>query len=129
MNKKLWIACGALLLVVAVLVGIYFATKPQAQEGSKTITVEVVHADKTSKTFTYTTDEQYLGAVLLAEGLVKGESSQYGLYIQEVDGEKTSDTDKTYWALYEGQTPAATGADAVIIVDGGVYKLALESYG
>lgn len=129
MNKKLWIACGALLLVVAVLVGIYFATKPQAQEGSKTITVEVVHADKTSKTFTYTTDEQYLGAVLLAEGLVKGESGQYGLYIQEVDGEKASDTDKTYWALYEGQTPAATGADAVIIIDGGVYKLALESYG
>lgn len=129
MSKKMWIALGALLLVIAILVGVYFATSPKAQEGSKTITVEVIHGDKTSKTFTYKTDEQYLGPVLLAEGLVKGETTQYGLYIKTVDGEESSDADMTYWALYEGENMAQTGADAVIIVDGGVYKLALESYG
>lgn len=129
MSKKAWIAFGALLVVIALLVGAYFVSKPQAQEGSKTITVEVVHGDQTTRTFTYKTDEQYLGAVLIAEGLVKGENTQYGLYIQQVDGESASDADKTYWALYEGQTMAATGADAVIVTDGGTYKLALESYG
>lgn len=129
MNRKLLISLGALLLVVAVLVGVYFATAPKAQEGSKTITVEVVHGDKTSRTFTYHTDEQYLGAVLTGEGLVEGENTQYGLYIQKADGESASDADKTYWALYEGETPASTGADGVIVIDGGVYKLALESYG
>lgn len=129
MSKKMWIALGAVLLVLAILVGVYVATAPKAQEGSKTITVEVVHGDKTSKTFTYKTDEQYLGAVLTAEGLVEGENTQYGLYIQKVDGESASDADKTYWALYEGENMAATGADAVIVADGGVYKLALESYG
>lgn len=129
MSKKMWIALGAVLLVIAILVGVYVATAPKAQEGSKTITVEVVHGDKTSKTFTYKTDEQYLGAVLTAEGLVEGENTQYGLYIQKVDGESASDADKTYWALYEGENMAATGADAVIVTDGGVYKLALESYG
>lgn len=129
MSKKMWIALGAVLLVIAILAGVYVATAPKAQEGSKTITVEVVHGDKTSKTFTYKTDEQYLGAVLTAEGLVEGENTQYGLYIQKVDGESASDADKTYWALYEGETMAATGADAVIVTDGGAYKLALESYG
>lgn len=124
MNKKWIIGLTAVLLVIAVLVGVYFATKPQAQAGGKEITVVVVHADGSEKRFTYQTEEEYLGPVLLAEKLVEGENGQYGLEIAKVDGEEASwETDKAYWALYEGEEYASTGADGVVLTDGGVYKL------
>lgn len=50
--------------------------------------MEVVHKDESTKTFTYHTDAEYLGEVLLAEGLVEGDESEYGLMITTVDGEQ-----------------------------------------
>lgn len=124
MNKKVLLAVIALVLVAAVMVGVYFATRPETVEGGKTITVTVVHKDGTSKDFTYSTDEEYLGPVIQAEGLVEGSMGDYGLFITAVDGE-TADyaVDQGWWALYIGEESAMTGADAVAIEDGGVYKL------
>ena len=92
--------------------------------GSKTITVEVVHKNASTKTFTYQTDEEYLGAVLLEESLVKGSMGEYGLYITEVDGEVADyAVDKSYWALYEGEEYAMQGADTTPIADGDNFSL------
>ena len=55
-NKKLILTLIAFVAVIAIAVGVYFATRPETQQGSKTITVTVVHKDKTEKTFTYHTD-------------------------------------------------------------------------
>ena len=52
-NKKLLIALIAFVAVIAVAVGIFFATRPQAEEGSKAFTVLVVHADGAEKKFEY----------------------------------------------------------------------------
>ena len=124
MNKKILLAVIALAVVAAVMVGVYVATRPDPVDGSKSITVTVVHKDGTSKNFTYTTQEQYLGPVILHEGLVEGSMGDYGLYITAADGE-TADysVDQGWWGLYVGEEPASTGADAVAIEDGGVYKL------
>lgn len=123
-NRKLWIMIAAVVAAAAVLAGVYFARKPNAAEGTKNITVTVVHQDGTEKTFQYTTEETYLGAVLLGEGLVEGENSTYGLMIHAVDGEKASwDENQSYWALYVGEEYAVTGADMTPLSDGGVYKL------
>lgn len=124
MNKKILLAVIALVVVAAVLVGVYVATRPEPVDGSKNITVTVVHKDGTSKDFTYATDEQYLGPVLLNEGLVEGSMGDYGLYITAVDGE-TADysVDQGWWGLYVGEEAATTGADSVAIEDGGIYKL------
>ena len=78
-NTKLIIAVIALVVVIAALLCVYAVTRPETSQGAKTFTVEVVHADGSTRTFTYHTDEEYLGAVLLAEGLIAGEESQYGL--------------------------------------------------
>lgn len=123
-NKKLLFAAIALVAVMAIFVGIYVATRPQTQQGGKRITVTVVHKDGTGKDYTYTTEEEYLGPVLLAEGLVSGDQGEYGLFITTVDGE-TADwsTDGSYWALYVGEEMAMQGADATPITDGGLYKL------
>ncbi len=97
-------------------------------EGSETValkkfTVTVVHADGTSKDFTYETDEEFVGAVLIKAGLIKGEDGPYGLMITEADGEKIEDTNKAYWAIYEGEEYAMQGIDTTPVVDGQVYKL------
>lgn len=126
-NKKIIVAIIAVVAMVALMMGVYFGTKPETQEGSKTITVYVTHADGTEKTFTYHTDEDYLADVLLAEGLVTGAADQYGLTIESVDGETANWTaDSAYWAIYIGEEYATTGASEIVVTDGGVYKLVYE---
>lgn len=123
-NKKLIIGILALVAVVAVLVGVYAATRPETAVGDKTITVTVVHKDGTSKDFTYNTDAEYLGAVLTAEELVTGYEGEYGLVIESVDGETADwNVDQSYWALYVGEEYATTGAGTTPVYDGSVFKL------
>ena len=123
-DKKILMAVIALVAVVAIMVGIWFATRPETQEGAKTITVTVVHKDKTEKVFTYHTDEEYLGAVLLAEELVVGENGPYGLMISAVDGE-TADysADQGWWQIFIGEESATLGADSIPVKDGDTFKL------
>ena len=73
MNKKTILAIVALVAVIGIFLGVYFLTRPQTQQGSKEITVVVVHKDGTEKTFTYHTDEEYLDKVLVSEGLMEGQ--------------------------------------------------------
>lgn len=123
-NKKLILAVVALVAVVAIFLGIYLATRPDTTLGSKTITVTVVHKDGSEKIFEYHTDEEYLGPVLLSEGLVQGDSSTYGLMIHTVDGEKADyNVDQGWWQILVGEEAAMTGADAIVIADGDTFKL------
>lgn len=128
-NKKLILALVALVVVIAVLAGVYFATRPATSQGDKAFTVTVVHGDGTSKDFTYQTNEEYLGAVLLAEGLIQGDDGEYGLYVNTVDGE-TADyaANGSYWALYVGEEYATTGIDTTPVHDGSVFRLVYTVY-
>ena len=133
--KKL-LACLFAFAMVLSLTACVFVTTPDEtipeKPGESTgetaslmkITLLVVHADGTEKTFTFETDEQYLGAVVAADGLVKGNDGPYGMEITHVDGEQAIyDTDKAYWALYEGEEYALQGIDTTPVKDGGTYKL------
>ncbi len=131
MNKKIVIAAVALVAVVAVLLGIWWFTRPtpepvdkkDGEEFAKTITVEVVHSDGTSKTFTYDTNADYLGEVLYGEGLIKAESIDEGMF-NIVDGEKADwNENKSYWSLYQGEEYAMQGVDTTPINDGDTFKL------
>ena len=123
-NKKTILAAVALVAVIAIFAGVFFATRPQTNQGAKAITVTVVHGDGSQTDFTYHTDEEFLGTVLLAEGLVEGEEGPYGLNIHAVDGETASwEENQSYWALFIGEDYATTGADGIVLADGGVYKL------
>jgi len=123
-NKKIIIAAIAVVAVLALMVGVWFATRPEIQQGSKTITVTVVHKDGSSKNFTYQTDEEFLGPVLLANNLVVGVEGPYGLEIHEVEGVKADwNVDQSYWALYVGEEYATSGADTTPIKDGDTFKL------
>ena len=124
MNKKTLGIVIALVAVVAILVGVYFATRPETTDGMKSFTVEVVHKDGTAKKLEMESDKAYLGECLQEKGVIKGEQGQYGLYIQEVDGEQAVfETDGAYWAFYVGEEYATLGVDQTPIEEGKTYKL------
>ena len=124
MKKQVWIPLVALVVVAALMLGVFFLTREDTSAGSKEITVTVVHKDGSEKKFEYTTDEEYLGPVLLNEGLVEGEMGPYGLYIKVVDTEQAIyEQDGAYWALYVGEEAAVAGADSIVIHDGDTFKL------
>ena len=113
-----------LLAVAGLFLSLYLASRPQTAQGQKSVTVEVIHADGSEKTFTYQTNEDYLGTLLLAEGLIKGDPGPYGLYITEVDGEVANyDQNKSYWSLFVGEEYATQGVDLTPLTHGGVYGL------
>lgn len=140
MKNKTWIIGIIAVLVLALLAGAMYLvwrenrpqpdpTQPPATDAqgqtipSKTITVQVVHSDGSEKTFTYKTNESYLGPVLQAEGLIIGEDGPYGLSVHTVDGEKADwNVNQSYWALYIGEDYATTGADSTPVNDGDEFK-------
>ena len=123
-NKKNLLIAGILILLVAAMLTVYFVTRPETQQGAKAYTVVVIHADGGEKTFNLRTDEEYLGAVLMAEGLVEGEMGPYGLMISAVDGEEAVwEVNSAYWALFVGDEYATSGADSTPIYDGSTFKL------
>lgn len=123
-KRRWWIALVALIVVAAILAGLYFLFRADPPEGEKTVTVKVVHADQSEKEFTYETDDEYLGELLTEEGLVEGETSEYGMYITKVDGERAVfETDNAYWALYENGEYASTGADQTVLDNGDEFSL------
>ena len=129
-NKKLVIAVIALALVVALMAGLYVSTRPQAVEGTKRVTVVIIHKDGTQKEFVYDTDAENLAQLLLEKELATGYTSEeYGFTVESVDG-VTADwaVDGAYWALYEGEEYATTSAAGIMLTDGGVYKLVYETF-
>lgn len=129
-NKKLIIAVAALVAVVAILIGVYVATRPETVEGTKSVTIVIVYQDGTEKVLEYTTNAEYLADILLEKELVTGYASEeYGFTIESVDGITLDwQTDNAYWALYEGDEYATSSASGIVLVDGGVYKLVYESF-
>lgn len=122
-NKKLILVAVALVTAVAVMLGVYFATRPETVEGSKSFTVTVVHADGTEKAFSYSTDGEKLGAFLESEGLIESEGADDGMF-HTVDGEKADwNANRSYWAFYLGEEYATEGIYATTIADGAAYKL------
>ena len=129
-DKKLVIAIIALVAVIALMLGVYAATRPETSTETKYVTVVIVYQDGTEKTLEYTTEAEYLADLLVAEGLVEGYASEeFGFTITAVDG-ITLDwaTDNAYWALYEGDAYATDSAAGIALTDGGVYKLVYESF-
>ena len=122
-NKKIWIALAALVLVVALAVGVYFLTRPETQEGAKTVTVTVVHKDKTERTEVFKTDEEYLGPLLVAEGLIPEGNIKDGMF-DTVDGEQAVwANDEGWWGIYKGEEMTSVGINDQVIADGDTFRL------
>ncbi len=124
-NKQIILAVAALFVAAAALFGVYRFTRGNTVEGAKTITIDVIHKDASSKTFEYHTDREYLGEVLADEALASGEEGPYGLFITTVDGETADDAAQEWWCITKNQEMLNTSADQTPITDGDNYELTL----
>ena len=122
-NKKIILAAGALVLVAALMLGAWFALRPKTQEGDKDLTIKVIHKDKSEKVFEVSTDEEYLGPVLVAKEIVVDNQSAYGLYILTADGETVNEANQEWWCVTKGGESLMTGADETPVADGDTFEL------
>ncbi|MBR4308623.1 MAG: DUF4430 domain-containing protein [Oscillospiraceae bacterium] len=95
--------------------------------GSTAFTLIVCDANGTETTLQINTDETILGKALLDLKVIAGEDSQYGLYIETVNG-LTYDynRDGKYWALYIDGEYARSGIDSTEILADATYMLKAE---
>ena len=98
-----------------------------ATAGEKSFTFEVIDLDGKTETFEITTEAQYVGEALMAEGLVQGEDGPYGLYVKTVNGITYEyETHGCYWAFYINGEYGMSGVDVTEIEDGATYALRAE---
>jgi len=124
-QKKNILIAVALVLAIAVSAAVWAFTRPETASGGKTFTVDIVY-DETEKTVEITTDAEYLRGALEQENLVRGEESEYGLFVTEVDG-RTADSDKQEWWCFtknNGET-VNTGIDETPIAHGDKFEITL----
>lgn len=124
MNKKAILAIVLIVALAAALVTTYVLTRPAAQTGGKTITVEIKY-DDVSKEVKISTDAETLAAALKEKNLIEGSESEWGLFITGVDGRTADDAKQEWWSITKNGEMTPTGADTTMIADGEHYELTL----
>lgn len=124
-SKKLIIAAVCVLAAAAILFLIWRLAAPKPVDGSKAVTVQVVHKDGSTKDFDLRTDEEYLGRALVEGGVVEDNQGAYGLYILTADGETADEAAQEWWQITRDGESLNTGADSTPIADGEHYELTL----
>ena len=127
MNKKILLSAiavvaAALVLLTAfgVMFGIWWATRPDPEEGAKTITVEVLHKDGTVNSYTINTDAETLAEAMNEKNLLGQDFD--GMYYT-VDGETTDyNADQSWWKLLKNGEDPGEGANTVFIGDGDCFR-------
>lgn len=125
-QKQILLAVGVLVVLAAAMVGVYLAFAPKAQAGEKTITVQVVTDDATEE-FTIHTEEEFLRGALEQEGLVQGQESATGLYVQTVNGITADESQQQWWCFTKAGEAVMTGVDSTPIADGDTFEVTLTT--
>ena len=119
-NQKMWLAAVALVAVVGVMVGIWFATRTKPVEGGKTITVEIKHKDGSVNSYTIETEAETLAQAMKEKNLLGPDMD--GMYLT-VDGETTDyNADQSWWKLLKNGEDPGEGANTVTIGDGDLFR-------
>ena len=117
----------ALLLALVMLFAMAACGKKEAPATTPVaFKVIVTDLDGNETSFAYTSSAASVGEALVAEGLIEGHETEYGLYIDTVNGITADwDKDQTYWAFYINGEYATTGIDGTEITANTTYGLTL----
>ena len=92
-----------------------------------TFTVITTDLDGVESTFEIKTDAKTVGEALVEEGLIEGHDTEYGLYVDVVNGIALDwEKDGKYWAFYINGEYAMTGVDATEVEEGATYTFKAE---
>lgn len=131
--KKNWKTTAVFLLMLVLACALTGCGSNEEAEtdtasAEKTVTVDVYIHDQQQSSNELTTTAETLGDLLLESGLAEGEDSQYGLYIQTVDGVTADEAKEEWWCITKnGGETVQTGADSTPIADGERYELTLKT--
>ena len=118
----------SLLLALAMVFVLTACGAKEEAPAADAVSFKVVVTDLDGKetTFEYSSNAASVGEALVAEGLIEGHETEYGLYIDTVNGITADwDADQTYWAFYINGEYATTGIDGTEIVADTTYGLTL----
>ena len=118
----------SLLLALVMVFALTACGAKEEAPAADAVSFKVVVTDLDGKetTFEYSSNAASVGEALVAEGLIEGHETEYGLYIDTVNGITADwDTDQTYWAFYINGEYATTGIDGTEIVADTTYGLTL----
>ena len=113
-----------LLSLLLVLVMVFTLVACSAKTSFTVVTTDLEGNETTHK---IKTDAATVGEALIEEGLIKGHDTEYGLYVDSVNGIALDwDKDGKYWAFYINGEYAQTGVDTTNVEDGAVYTFKPE---
>jgi len=125
-KRSLLIAGVALLVIVAVVAGVYFLIlRPQGNAGLKDITVEVVDLEGNKTSFNISTDAEFLRGALEQAELIGGTESEMGMFITTVNGITANDGNQEWWCITQEGEMVMFAVDQVVIADGDQFELTL----
>jgi len=127
-QTKIIIAVAAAVVLIAAMVGAYFAFGPKTQEGAKTVIIEVIDKEEKTTTYEIHTDAEYLIDVMneaKEQGFsFEGEDGQYGLTIHTVNGLKADfNVDSSYWGFYVNGEYCNYGVSEQPVADGDTFTI------
>ncbi len=120
-NKKTLIAVVAFVLAIALAGGIWFITRPEASAGEKTFTLTISYKDGTKDVKTITAEQEYLGEVMAAEGII--EYREDGFYTTVNGITADFNVDGGWWAVFVGGESSNLGINQIPVTDGGEYEV------
>ena len=135
MQKKSILAIAIVIILAIAMLLAYLAFAPKAQAGAKQITIIVNHLAgaagtsepaKTQTTYNLQTDAKYLREALEENDLAQGPETEYGLWIQTVDGETADESKQEWWGYTVNGEFAAYGVDQQVVTDGDIYEFTLN---
>ena len=117
----------SLLLVMVMVLGLVACGNAEPKATGASFTVVVADLEGKETTFEYTSNKATVGEALIDEGLIEGHETEYGLYVDSVNGIALDwDKDGKYWAFYIDGEYAMTGVDATEITEGATYAFKPE---
>ena len=128
MTKKKTTVLLLLLLSLILAAGLIWSmNRPQASGGAKSIALEVIHGDGTSRSFSIRTDAETLRQACEEQKLIAGREGEYGLYVLTVDGETADESIQQWWCITKGGAEHFYSVDETMIRDGEQYEFTLKT--
>ena len=91
-------------------------------QGSRTFRFEVTDDSEELSVWNVSTNETTVGDALIAVGLIKGDVSEYGFFVTEVNGLTADfDANESWWGFFIDGEMAMVGVNAIDIEEGKVY--------
>lgn len=142
-DKKIIIISAVILVVLISVFGSvyhFYDKKDNRSDSSysiaenhelKSYSLEVIDKDKKVKQYEGKTKGKYLIDImneLSEQGDFSywGEDSVYGIYVKEINGIKTEDMNKAYWAFYVNDKYCRYGVSSQTVSDGDEFKIVYE---